>query len=393
MMDVDSLPFDQYQRYRLVADLLGEVAGRSERRLRVLDVGGRTALLRAFVPDADVALVDVDPSSEPGLVLGDGSRLPFATDSFDVVACFDTLEHVPPARRDAFVDECARVARSFVFIAGPYQSAEVDEAEELLQDFMRKKLATEHRYLNEHRQNGLPSRERVVGRLEAQGARTRCFGHGNLERWLVLMCMEMYMDHDPGLRPIAARFFRFYNRALYESDHAEPVYRHVVVAAFGDAALPSGDGLLGPAQAPPGTLPSISELGFELVTFDREKDVWRVEFDRLEGVIGDLEEDLVGHKARLSDTQANLAEHVKENAQLNADLAMHKAERAALEEHLEETQEGARAIQAELLEARQELESMARHIAHLDAVVAQHRAELRDRVGNLKRAFGKKPVF
>ena len=118
-----------------------------------------------------------------------------------------------------------------------------------------------------------------MNRLESHGARTRSFGHGNLERWLVLMCMEMYMDHDPGLRPIATRFFRFYNRALYESDHAEPVYRHVVVGAFGDSPLPSGEGLLGLPQAPPGTLASITELGFELVAFDREKDVWRVEFD------------------------------------------------------------------------------------------------------------------
>jgi len=110
-------------------------------------------------------------------------------------------------------------------------------------------------------------------------------------------------------------------------------------------------------------------------------------------VIGNLEEDLAGHKARLADTQADLAEHVKENAQLGADLARHKAERTALEKHLEETQEGAQAIQADLLAARQELESMARHVAHLDAVVAQHRAELRDRLGNLKRAFGKKRVF
>ena len=73
------------------------------------------------------------------------------------MATFDTLEHVPPARRAAFVSECARVAQRWVFIAGPYQSKEVEEAERILQRFLLDKLEVEHRYLEEHRHNGLPS--------------------------------------------------------------------------------------------------------------------------------------------------------------------------------------------------------------------------------------------
>ena len=121
MKDVLALPFDQYQRYRLVADFVAELERRAARGtpLRVLDVGGRTALLRSFLPEADVVLVDLEPSAEPGLVLGDGSRLPFRDRSFDVVASFDTLEHVPPQARDAFVAECARVSRAHVFLRVP----------------------------------------------------------------------------------------------------------------------------------------------------------------------------------------------------------------------------------------------------------------------------------
>ena len=92
MNDVLDLPFDQYQRYRLVMDLLDEVRG-DARTLRILDVGGRTALLRSFLPDDEVVLVDVEASDEPGLVLGDGSALPFADGAFDAVLAFDTLEH------------------------------------------------------------------------------------------------------------------------------------------------------------------------------------------------------------------------------------------------------------------------------------------------------------
>src|SRR6185436_11019345 len=53
--DVLALPFDQYQRYRLVADLLKSVRGKGP-PLTVLDVGGRTAVLRDFLPDARITL-------------------------------------------------------------------------------------------------------------------------------------------------------------------------------------------------------------------------------------------------------------------------------------------------------------------------------------------------
>src|SRR4029079_3875800 len=68
VIDVLELPFDQYQRYRFAADLLEEVrpAGAT---WRILDVGGRTALLRSFLPRDRVALVDLEASPEAGLVL------------------------------------------------------------------------------------------------------------------------------------------------------------------------------------------------------------------------------------------------------------------------------------------------------------------------------------
>src|SRR6185295_14467072 len=103
----------------------------------------------------------------------------------------------------------------------------VDEAERLVQVFLKEKLKVEHRYLEEHRHHGLPERERVESLLAGSGAAVRSFGHGNLERWLALICLTLYMDYTDELRVVAARFFRFYNKTLYASDHAEPVYRHV----------------------------------------------------------------------------------------------------------------------------------------------------------------------
>lgn len=470
MNEVLELPFDQYQRYRLVSDLIGRLP--KGEALRVLDVGGRTGILRSFLPLDRVELVDLEPSDVPGLVLGTGSQLPFREGAFDVVAAFDTLEHVPPAGRTAFLDECARVAKGWVFIAGPYRTPEVDEAEELLQSFLHSKLQLRHRYLEEHRTHGLPVRAHVEARFRELGGAVESFGHGNLDRWVALMCMEMYMDADPGLRPIAARFFRFYNERLYASDHALPVYRHVVVAAYGGRELPETEGLLDTPVAPREALPPIQRLSEELLAFDREKDVWKPEFARLESELAALELDLAGHRERLTEREADLGEHraslaelqgihdkalaehgdekralesdleehrgsLKETQQilederreqgdirraLEADLAEHaraleaaktegesaaeqarelegtlraevaglQAGLAELREHLVKAEQGAQSIQGELVRARSDIEGLQRELAERDGRIAQMHAALRDRLGNLKRAFARR---
>ena len=350
-----TLPFDQYQRYRLVADLIGELQGPAP--ARILDVGGRTALLRAFLPGQRVELVDLEPAQVRGLVLGDGSRLPFRAHSFDVVCAFDTLEHVPPDRRQAFVDECARVSRAHVILAGPYRSPAVDEAEETLRAFLSGKLGIEHRYLNEHRAHGLPLREETEARLCELGARVASVGHGHLGRWLACMCAELYMDHDPLLRPLAQRFFQFYNTQLYRSDARPPVYRHAVVAAFGDARLPAGQPSAEP-EAPLDVGRSLSDFGRWLFEYDSRRDCLEPELERLRGIIADLEQDLAGHQERLADTRADLQQHV-------ASLA----ESRAIRERAEREQ----ARERELLAA--DLAEHARSLAESEALRAQERSQ------------------
>lgn len=290
-----ALPFDQYQRYRLVSDLLRELRGDGP-RLHVLDVGGRTAVLREFLEDARIDLVDMEASSSPGLVLGDGARLPFKDGAFDAVCAFDTLEHVPPPLRSAFVAECRRVARRWVILAGPYADERVAQAEALLQSFLKNKLGEAHRYLDEHRQHGLPERAAVEEQLRAGGGRINAIPHGNLERWLVLQCLSMYLDYDPALRDLGHEFQRWYNAALYASDHAAPCYRHVIVAAFEGAALPDASRLLAPPVAPVGALSPFARLTPALLAFDAERDRWRAERGEFEHTVGELREDLERHR-------------------------------------------------------------------------------------------------
>ncbi len=375
-MDLLALPFDQYQRYRLVADLLDGLRPKG-RALTILDVGGRTALLREFLPKDTITAVDLEVSEAPDLVLGDGSCLPFKDGSFDVVAGFDTLEHVPPSRRDAFIDECARVSNHWVVLIGPYGTARVDEAEERLVEFVHHKLKAPHRYLDEHRSNGLPILSEVAAALEGHGMRTVSWGQGNLDRWLALMCLELYLDADPCLRPFAKQFFRFYNETLYDSDWGGDVYRHALVGAKGRSRLPKKAPGQSTQPAPRAASQAVMELALDLLAFDSEADVWRPEQDRLKGVIADLEADLRGHKTRLADTQMDLAGHKQQLEEVESDLVGHKT-------RLADVQEDLAGHKQQLVEVGSDLEGHHSKLREVSEDLSRHKARLKDVLTDLE---------
>ncbi len=384
--DLEDLPFDQYQRYRLVADILDRlVTGPGARA--VLDVGGRTGLLRRFLPACRVGLVDLEPSEEAGLILGDGAALPFRDRSFDAVCAFDTLEHVPPYRRDTFVAECARVARRYVVLAGPFQDPRVEEAEGLLLRALRDGMEIDHRYLREHRSNGLPQRARVEERLRSMGGQVKSIGHGRLDRWLISMCIGMYLGHAPTLRRLAREFHRFYNRELYPSDFGDEIYRHVVLAALDGAPLPED-----PHEGKPAEEGSGIEriLGFvsEMRLLERAREAWAVERDawvedrdewledkrQVLATMDDLRADVDGHAGTIETLRADLVEHEKERAELLTDLEQHQAENRTLREELVEHAQ----VLSEVCATRDaNIEEHRRVLAEERADLERHRVENR----------------
>jgi len=369
------LPFDMYQRYRVVADLVASLRGEGS-EASVLDVGGRSAALRGFLSGPRVTLVDLEAAEVPGLVLGDGARLPFRDKCFDVVTSLDTLEHVPAPARTAFIRECGRVARRWVVLAGPYHSERVAQAEAILRRFMKQKLGVEHRFLEEHHRNGLPSREVTERELAALGARVHSVPHANLERWLAMMCLSMYLDDDPALRGIAASVHEFYNRTLYDTDYAEPVYRHIVVGAFDGAALPNGRVLQNGHAAPRGALRCFGELTAGLVAFDRERAAWREERAKLAQVTHDLATDLESHRDTLAEVERHLSSERAEAGKLLVHLEECRFEQRHLLDELEK-QRGESAGAIKSLSA--DLDAHDRTIAELRAELAEVRAELEHR--------------
>jgi SAM-dependent methyltransferase len=91
---------------------------------RVLDLGCGRLGLRALEPELDITGVDLQERPDyPGpFVRADAAAgLPFADGEFDLVYCSSVIEHVDPARREAFAAELRRVGRGW-FVQTPAYS-------------------------------------------------------------------------------------------------------------------------------------------------------------------------------------------------------------------------------------------------------------------------------
>lgn len=140
---------DGYERHKAVELLL-----RTRSPNQILDAGGISGALARFMPEASVMALNIDSSGD---VIYGGGAFPFPSASFDAVVSLDTLEHLHPKSRRAFVNECVRTAKEFVIIAAPYGSAGHAAYEVKLDDLYEQIYGLRHRWLHEHVVNGLPS--------------------------------------------------------------------------------------------------------------------------------------------------------------------------------------------------------------------------------------------
>lgn len=95
---------------------------------RVLDVGCGALGLRVLEPELDITGVDMAERPDyPGpFVQADAAAgLPFGDDEFDLVYSSSVIEHVPPARREAFASEVRRVGRGW-FVQTPARSFPIE---------------------------------------------------------------------------------------------------------------------------------------------------------------------------------------------------------------------------------------------------------------------------
>jgi len=238
LLELIDFPFDQYQRYRItqeIADMIRCHLGRT--CLSVLDVGGFFRAITGddmlpiakFLPDDTTVVVDLAECAIPSYVQGSGTRLPFADESFDVVSTCDTLEHVPPAKRLAFVDELLRVAAHYVILAAPFDDERTRLAEQIIFDYVKAFYNFEQPQLQEHIENGLPDQDEVRNWLDQHGYPYADFASGYLHHWLPMMLLKHYLFGHPRTARLHVKIDRYYNVNFYHLDHRTPGYRHVFV--------------------------------------------------------------------------------------------------------------------------------------------------------------------
>jgi SAM-dependent methyltransferase len=245
MTDVDLMaqPFDQYQRYMAIAQIVDQVRGHLGRpRLRALDVGGffrnrqgRALLpLAQFLPHDHVFAVDLVAECLADYALASGLSLPFPDRAFDIVINCDTLEHVPLASRLALVDELLRVARHYTIVAGPFDSPLTRQAERILHEYIVAQGGY-NRELQEHLARPLPALNELYDHLRQRSLEVVSFADGYLPHWLAMMLIK----HTPGQSlDFHLELDRLYNRHFSACDRREPAYRDVlIVAQPGNEAL------------------------------------------------------------------------------------------------------------------------------------------------------------
>lgn len=223
--------FDRYARYGAIVRAISANLGPGSHR--ALDVGDNAGYLRGFAPELAVVSIDMELNEKPlagiQLVIADGSQLPVADRSVDVVTSCDALEHVPPAHRPAFLAELTRCTRDLVVVAAPFDTPGVAGSEELVRRFVGAATGSIQPQLAEHAGHGLPSLADTRLALEAEGFQVIEVGNGNLQDWVLGMFVKHQVVGRGGFLDLDIGFDIFYNMALHDRSQVGPYYRHVVI--------------------------------------------------------------------------------------------------------------------------------------------------------------------
>lgn len=410
-----SLPFDLYQRHKLVQEAVERIRdGRP--RLAILDVGGSPGHLKAFLPRDQVVVVDREGRREEVQLLAEAFALPFADGAFDVVVSLDTLEHVARTRRAGFVKELARVTRDALLLTAPFDGPQVAEAESILDGFLRHRLKMDHRFLGEHLEHGLPDRpstSRAIARLVGPVV---AVPNGCLDRWLLMMGLSFYLDADPNLAELKRQVSAYYNRSYYRSDNAEPAYRYLLAARRPPAAALDPADLAAPGEARRSDFTAMVAL-MEVTGIDLLKEAYgsiavlqqqlgskdvhaanlKAERDHRQRVIENLQAEIVRRQERieaLKQEAQSASDALKERSrrllELNHALQGSDAARAALEseghgfrprlvavEPRGDAPAGDASRSTDLAEATRE-QALAERVAELDREVAWRDAQLEE---------------
>jgi ubiquinone/menaquinone biosynthesis C-methylase UbiE len=91
---------------------------------KVLDIGpGNNFLKYLLNRDFEFKTIDIDQQLSPDFI-GSVDNLPLSNNSFDLICCFQVLEHLPIEKLEICLNELHRVSSHYVLLSLPYSRLE-----------------------------------------------------------------------------------------------------------------------------------------------------------------------------------------------------------------------------------------------------------------------------
>lgn len=226
-INLSTLQFDLFGRYATLRDCVNTF--RTKPSYKILEVGGFKSPLRNFLPHDKITLLDILPSKEGGYIQGDGCKLPFLDNSFDIVLSTDTLEHILAKKRLKFLEEHSRVARDFIIISAPFLTPFIQQQEKEVNTYYHILANKEHPWLKEHLIHGLPENNLVENFLKKHQIEYLKTHHANLALWPILNRFLFFVssNYSDLVQKEFKSFNQFYNQEIYPYDHQKDSYRTI----------------------------------------------------------------------------------------------------------------------------------------------------------------------
>lgn len=122
----------------------------------LLEIGVGNNIIKNTLPEnSNYHSLDIDSSLEPSIV-GNVVNIGFKENSFDLVACFQVLEHLPYSELEKCLSELSRVSRKNVLLSLPHANFQISFDLKIsglnnIRFFLRiPKFFEKHKFLGEH---------------------------------------------------------------------------------------------------------------------------------------------------------------------------------------------------------------------------------------------------
>lgn len=209
--------FDLYSRNRLVQEMIEKSVRKYKQRLSIIDLGGYNGNIEVFFPHDDVTVLDVyEVQNKKNYIKGDAINLDFDDNSFDISTSFDVFEHIPRKKREKFIKESVRVAKTAAFLTFPMEQKDgsVGEAEKDLNEYFKNLTGKDHPWLIEHINYGIPFQEEVESILKKTGLEYIYIPSNDLELWKDMMRINFTSVASPDAVEVSEFFNKIHNDNL-----------------------------------------------------------------------------------------------------------------------------------------------------------------------------------